>query len=347
MYVKEIGSEFAAEKPEEIYTDLSWLPTGRDTAMCFSGRTAIETALRNIPCKRKALLPAWCCQSMVQPFLDQGVAVSFYCVEAAADGVQLGLQIPEDCDVLLLCSYFGFSTEYPQEQLAAFQDRGGIVIEDITHSLLSQQNDWEQRDYLVASLRKWGALSNGGFCASAKGLAVKPSKQPLQLFLTEKQEAMTRKAAYLQGVDPDKAAYLALYAQSNALLAEQYTDTRMSEPAVEMLKTWDISQMRNTRRKNAQVLYAGLKNISGLKPLFPEEKMDCPLFVPILVDGCRDALRQHLIDRQIYCPVHWPAPQGAKSGIYERELSLVCDQRYSTGDMERMIAAIGDFMKRS
>ena len=248
---------------------------------------------------------------------------------------------------MLLCSYFGFRTEYPREQLAAFQDRGGVVIEDITHSLLSREQHRAESDFLVASLRKWGSLTDGGFCAGARELAVKPGREPSQLFLAEKQEAMTRKAAYLQGADPDKAAYLALFSQSNALLAEQYTDTRMSEPAVEMLKTWDVSQMRNIRRRNAQVLYAGLKNISGLKPLFPQEKMDCPLFVPVLVEGCRDALRRHLIDRQVYCPVHWPAPQGASSGIYERELSLVCDQRYSAEDMERMIAAIGDFMKRS
>lgn len=348
MIVLEIGSEFAAETSVQFHTDLSWLPCQRDWVLTFSGRTAIETALRNIPNKKKALLPAWCCQSMADPFLEQGAEVAFYPVEAGENGLRISLQIPEDCDVVLLCNYFGFTTEYPEEELIRFRQRGGVVIEDITHSLLSRQQHREESDFLVASLRKWGALLDGGFCGSKEKMPVKPAQTPEEAFLSLKQQAMTQKAAYLRGEKAAKEEYLSLFAESNNMLALQSADRLMSNQSQQILCEWDAERMRMIRRENAGVLYRELKDICGVHPLFPEEKMDCPLFVPVLVENnMRDALRRHLIENEIYCPVHWPAPEGAYSGVPEQELSLICDQRYTDSDMQCIAKCIRDFMKRS
>ena len=76
-----------------------------------------------------------------------------------------------------------------------------------------------------------------------------------------------------------------------------------------------------------------------------------PLFVPVLVpEGRRDALRKHLIQNEIYCPVHWPLTEHHKidqrsAAIYENELSLVCDQRYGAADMERIVKTVKNFWK--
>ena len=88
---------------------------------------------------------------------------------------------------------------------------------------------------------------------------------------------------------------------------------------------------------------------------------DCPMFVPVLVpDGKRNELRRHLINNEIYCPVHWPVSEYHKSAdymdvnhklsdktetIYANELSLVCDQRYTEDDMNRMVDVIQEFWK--
>lgn len=56
--------------------------------------------------------------------------------------------------------------------------------------------------------------------------------------------------------------------------------------------------------------------------------------------GDRDALRKYLIDNGIYCPIHWPEVMGATIGVRENELSLICDQRYSEGDMQAIVDAI-------
>ena len=54
----------------------------------------------------------------------------------------------------------------------------------------------------------------------------------------------------------------------------------------------------------------------------------------------RDNLRKYLIDRGIYCPIHWPEVMGTSAGIRENELSLICDQRYSEDDMRAIIETI-------
>ena len=77
------------------------------------------------------------------------------------------------------------------------------------------------------------------------------------------------------------------------------------------------------------------------------------MFVPVLVpDGKRDALRQYLMQNEIYCPIHWPISDlhrlDKRTGqIYENELSLVCDQRYSQEDMYHMVTLINRFWKEA
>ena len=80
------------------------------------------------------------------------------------------------------------------------------------------------------------------------------------------------------------------------------------------------------------------------------------MFVPVLVpDGKRNELRRHLINNEIYCPIHWPVSEYHMGGshklddktenIYANELSLVCDQRYIEEDMNRMVDVIREFWK--
>ena len=80
---------------------------------------------------------------------------------------------------------------------------------------------------------------------------------------------------------------------------------------------------------------------------------DVPLFVPIFIKkDYRDRLRDYLIAHQIYCPVHWPISEyhrkvtNYEKTIYDEELSLICDQRYSREDMEREAKTIRNFFEK-
>lgn len=100
--------------------------------------------------------------------------------------------------------------------------------------------------------------------------------------------------------------------------------------------------MRARRVENARVLHAGLLEL-GVQTLFAERDMLCPCYVPILADGAdtRNALRARLTENGIYCPIHWPRPSAdCASALHDRELSLICDQRYTKEDMHRILSVL-------
>ena len=88
---------------------------------------------------------------------------------------------------------------------------------------------------------------------------------------------------------------------------------------------FDVKTVKRIRRENAKVL---LKAFHGIFELGED---DCPLFVPILTEK-RDDIRHYLMEKDIYCPVHW-----SKFDWNGQELSMVCDQRYDGADMLRIV----------
>ena len=69
-----------------------------------------------------------------------------------------------------------------------------------------------------------------------------------------------------------------------------------------------------------------------------------PLFIPVFLEN-RSEVRKKMFSNNIFTPVHWPYESDKLNGevknlIYDKELSLICDQRYSLEDMERQIKVI-------
>lgn len=341
--MKEIGSEFcdcSIDKGKKT-TALEWLMHGQDWAYTFSGRTAIEVVLADIKHIKKILFPSYCCQSMMEPFCKKGIEIQFYDVYASS-GINIEISIPDDCEAVLWCNYFGFNVEFPEEKFKEFKSRGGIIIEDITHSLFSEEKYHYVSDYTIASLRKWGALLSGGFCSKKTGeFTTKPYIQPSTEFTLIKKQAMRKKVEYLYGLTEDKNSFLDLYKKANDWVTRHYSFLQIDDISKENITCWDIAKIQNQRKQNAVVLYEKLKNAKKVTPLFNEDQMGCPLFFPIIVKENREVLRNELIKNQIYCPVHWPKPKAeCDSNLYNLELSLICDQRYSEKDMGRMVDVI-------
>lgn len=327
--IREIGSEFHRVLPDNGH-GFSYPMPG---SLVFSGRTAIETVLKEIIGARKAILPSYCCYSMIQPFKDAGIEVEFYPVHFE-NGLKIEIDIPENADIILWCNYFGFKV--PMPDLSEFH---GVIIEDITHSLFSESPYHSQSHYLIASLRKWEPINCGGYCSNVNGkIHNEPTKSPPLEYVRLKMAAMELKKEYLLDLDKEKKLrFLSMFGESNYWIAENYSGLSIDPWSKEYLSTVNIEKQRRTRKRNAKVLYEGLKKKAQF--LFPIEDMDCPLFVPILLHN-REEARKVLSSEQIYCPVHWPRPDGCDSNLYEQELSLICDQRYKEEDMERIVSVL-------
>ena len=309
-------------------------------SLVFSGRAAIETVLKEIPNAKKACFPSYCCDSIIEPFRNAGIETEYYPV-FYQDGLKIETEIPEDVDIFLWCNYFGFRTEFPD--MTDFINRGGVIIEDITHSFLSDHAYHTQSRYLIASLRKWEPVNCAGYCASTAGaLSYEPTESPPEAFLEQKAAAMQLKTEYLNDLDEaKKPIYLQMFGESNHWLRTNYSGLTIDQWSRNYLAHVNVEEEKKIRIRNAKILYEGLKE--KVTFLFPEEEMDCPLFVPILLEN-RDKIRSYLIENSIYCPVHWEKPAGSDSNIYRHELSLICDQRYGIADMERIVSALSDIL---
>lgn len=322
----EIGSEF-------------WeVPTGKenglfplDTGWFQSGRSALHAIISPSGIHSVAL-PSWCCDSMIKPFLDAGVKVGFYPVYMDGGLVQDISGVV--ADGILVMDYFGYTE---QIDVAGFP---GVVIRDVTHSLFSKT--YQDADYSFGSLRKWAGFWTGGF-----GWGLADSNLPEdEVYAALRKTAMEKKQQYIAGPS-DRKDYLEIFSEAEEHL-EQCAPARAAERDIQLASKLDVDIIRSRRRANAAVLLDAFSDIA-IFPVMGEQ--DCPMFVPILVpEGKRDTLRQYLITNEIYCPVHWPISQyhqlDEKTGrLYENELSLVCDQRYTEADMKRLVETLKKFWK--
>lgn len=331
---QEIGSEFWCVPTVPGHNGL--FPG--NTRWFQSGRAALRCILRDVKRTHQAqtaAIPAWCCDSMITPFLEEGYHITFYPVYWEKGQLHV-----ESCacesDVTLVMDYFGYTRE------ETLQPRpSGMVIRDVTHSLLSKE--YTDADYYFGSLRKWAGFYTGGFALSDKEWTTLDTCGADRCYIDLRRRAMREKAAYINKEASDKS-YLSLFTE-----AEEYIDSDTSVRAgypgdVYAAAHLDVATIKRRRRENARILLDKLREYAIYKEIREDE---CPLFVPVLVEN-RDALRRFLIEREIYCPVHWPVSQyhrltQKEQYIYDHELSLVCDQRYGQRDMDRMLQEIHKF----
>ena len=376
MDFKEIGSEFWLDSggsiedmaPIDMGSLLGGaLNIGADQRLLLSGRTAIDYVLWDIqaPIKR-VYMPSYCCQSMLQPFIHRGISMDFYDVILDARGLSYTIDLNRETDIFFASSYFGYDCTNMDEAIGEFKDRNIIVIEDTTHRLLGEPSHCKRADYLIASLRKWFALPTGGIAIKMGGEFKEMDISPPPADLVNKKvQAMIKKGKYIKGnyIQEDyiqeeniKDEFLRLFSEFNLALGQNYKNMGMDHISKKLLSKINIEEIREKRRQNADYLHSNLhsrlRGSDYIKPLFKDIniKSDCPLFVPIIIDeGIRDPLRTYLIKNDIFCPVHWPIPQGHKldfhtEEIYKRELSLICDQRYGIKEMQSMMDSLEGFI---
>ncbi|WP_026691508.1 hypothetical protein [Alteribacter aurantiacus] len=362
--MREIGSEFWSEDNLNDKSNGSFhnlINFGDDKKLLFSGRTAIDYVLEDIskPIK-KVYMPSYCCASMIQPFNDRDIDVEYYDVISDREGLKYKINYDTDIDVFFANSYFGYEVTAMDFIIEEFKGRNIIVIEDITHRLLSEKNFCEKADYIVASLRKWFPIPSGGLAVKLKGYfkeirLLSPSTE----IVDKKIEAMSKKAAFMSGLESnntysehEKSNFLKLFAEFNKSLHLEYKNIKIDDTSADILSRINIFNIQKRRRENSKYIHDALNHSKNIGFLITEPNFsrDCPLFVPIMVRAeKRDEVRKHLIKNDIFCPVHWPIPNDDSLGdstvqIYNEELSLICDQRYGHDDVKRIITALGEYI---
>lgn len=332
--MKEIGSEF-------WISDEKLVPVSeRDGLFVLSGRTAIDLILQDILKHRSVknvYMPAYCCDSMIAPFLRLNIRVDFY--DMFFDGrLKYEIDADKNTDILYVSNYFGYENTLSEDMIRHFKAKGSIILYDRTHSYLIE-DEYVTSDYAFVSLRKWMGVATG---AEVEGLdSVSLSVCP---FSEVKIQAMEAKCHYLQGdLSVEKTAFLEAFARFGKMLESDYRNYGMDNLSYALLKSQDMGQMRAQRRANATYLHENLQ----LDFLGELSDNSCPLFVPVIFGSHaeRENLRKALVGAQIYCPVHWPKNSLITSDmkvnqLFDCELSLICDQRYGQEEMAFIVKKI-------
>lgn len=345
----EIGSEYWTSNEELICNNKEFWNFGKDTKFTLSGRTSIYYVLKNIlksHIVRKAYLPSYSCESMSKPFLDLGIEVKYYDVYYN-EGLKYDINIDENTDIFLAMNYFGYSSTNMERYIKKFKEKGKIVIEDITHSILSSKKYSEYSDYLIGSLRKWFPIASGGIAVNMNSkFEEELSKKSNDKLITIKKTAMQNKKEYLENQDEDsKEIFLKQYQKSGKILDEDYQNYSIDEESLKIIMGINIEKIIKSRIENTKIIYETLKNTKNIKFLINNfNDKDALLFVPIILEK-RDFLRKFLIKNNVYLPVHWPQEEKINN-IFENELSLVCDQRYNTKQILWYLNLIKNYLNK-
>ena len=341
----EIGSEFWIDK-DYIVDPLE--------QFYMSGRSALNAIVLDVKKKyavEQVLMPSYCCDSMIVPFIKNQIRIRFYDVYLDNDH-KISVEIPkaEKNEVLFLMHYFGAKVRKFHIQ-GEFRD-WITVIEDKTHSFFSSFDSDIDSEYEFVSFRKWFAVSGIAMAKNTDRSLIVPDATNNK-FLALRNEAFFEKARYISGAQINKDLFLNKFRKAEEILdidSMCYLPDRKDYYRLTQ-RLHQKEALVQARRANAAVLIKELQKIPQLSVMVDfDMDMDCPLFVPVAeLTGQRDQLRRYLIDNKVYCPVHWPTSSYhgeilvRTQEIYDNELSLVCDQRYSPNEMMKIIETISNY----
>lgn len=347
--VREVGGEFWKADVMNVRRQLVASPH----ELLLSGRTALDFIIKDIKSAhrlQKVYMPSYCCSTMIQPFIDNSVKVDFYRVGFENGKYSYDIDFHTKCDAVLIMQYFGYCNRTVEEAIESFNKLEKVIIEDATHSWFSKFPYSFESDYVFASFRKWTGVACGAVAIKQKDrFNVSVQDETNYEFINMRQQAATLKKGFIEKNEDNKETFLSLFDQAENLLETDYHNYSIPKKHKDIITRIDEEKIKTARQINAVYLVEGLKGCCEVEVITIDSR-DTPLFVPIIVhNGMRDKLRQHLIDNHIYCPAHWPVTMYHNIScfdLYNNSLSLVCDQRYSILDMQRIISSIHDFYKK-
>ena len=337
--VTEFGSNF--EMVSSIGDGTS-LVDNSDTVYLRTAREAIFYICQNNKLKT-VLMPALCCASMVQPFIQSEIEVRYYKIKSdlTIDYLDLSQKIKDDSFIFVMHYYGIKSFDSARLQDIALSHNNIQIIQDCTQHVFTNDLYDNNADYWVGSIRKWVSIADGAFLASKKhklanGFRIDYDDDG---FVETTIQAMQLKQQYLSDGDENiKQLYREKFRNCMAHLKENIVVHPMSDVSRQLFyNTVDCIKVRDKRTDNYNVLYEQLK-CDVPEILKYSSKYVGPLCFNIVVSN-RNEAQQKLASKGVYCQVLWPLKKEAKdtcefSNWYtEHMLAVPCDQRYGIEDM--------------
>ena len=352
--LSEIGSSFWVDPKKEYTQKCNLSPEtfgmrGNDFAFLSTGRSSIGVALDYIKeqtTNKVALLPAYTCESVIEPFTKNGFSVEFFSVkkDLTPDYEEIKEKIQNlQPSVFLFHRYFGFDTTPKIDEIVALCRENKIfVIEDRTQCLYSDI-PFSDADFFVGSIRKWCEVPDGGFVVFRNGTIENKPQEADTNHEKIKLLASYEKYEYLYNGKGEKKAFLEKFNEAEELLEQQDKLYSISDVSKAIQSSLDTDEIKKARKENYTTLYDGLMCIDGVDMLMGALPQNVtPLYMPIIVED-RQSVQLHLRENFIYAPVIWPKAEAITSlneetqYLYDHMLCIPVDQRYTKEDMKKII----------
>ena len=342
--MKEIGSEFSLGASKEFYFNRI-NKFGKSHIFLRCGRDALGyIADLVIKRSRVILMPAYCCDSMVEPFVIRGWKIKYYPISK-----DLSVDIPYvinayenyQPDCLLLMNFFGICNSQKTVGSIKIKCPSLQIIEDITHTLFDIEALYtEQVDYYIGSIRKWMGIIDGALIISTK------TDMPGVLYVESEYVTLRRKGLNLKEeyhrskIPSQKLIFRDILSAAEKSLNQGKTPYSISPDSKYMLYNLNVEPLRIGRKNNTNILWKLLNRIAEIN--YPEniEKIltITPFSIPILIKN-RDYIQREMAKKGVYAAQLWPLSKDARNispfaAEMEREmLSIPIDQRYLPQDM--------------
>jgi len=198
---------------------------------------------------------------------------------------------------------------------------------------------------VIASLRKWAALPDGGMLWTRLGTGEAESDSR---YASLRLEAMNKKSRYLNNWDAElkKACYDELNAAAE-ILDESPVPVKMGAEEEKLLRSIDFEKLTARRVANTVLFRKLLRPLADAGKLrFVTDKPErSTLYFPVYLEDNRQ-VQAMLAKQGIYSAVLWPIPpqtQGlcpVTEYVVEHILGIPCDQRCDEEDIRFMAQAL-------
>lgn len=336
-----IGGVFAAAAPgagpesrrEPPGSDL-WAHWGAGAAAVLAfcnARSALAHLLRSLAPPR-VWLPAYCCADLAQAARATGTPMRFYpgSETLAPDTHALDAALRPG-DLVLALHAFGRPAAALVTLAAARSDV--TWVEDCAQAADIATPHWAP--FRLYSPRKLLGVADGGLLVDRDGALPAPRLAPAASARLHHAGLLRRRH------EADNAGWYAAFRRAEAAMG--VSDRAMSARSLAQLAATPLAPMATARRRNYARLHAGLSDLA----LWPEAAPAwAPLGFPVRVAEAA-TLGAALARQRIFAPRHWAllatdTPPPIEAALSRQLLTLPCDQRYGTADMERVIAAVRD-----
>ena len=270
----------------------------------------------------KVYLPAYCCDSLIEPLIAEQVKYEFYTINRQLEIVNIPELLANE--KIIYINYFALKSDYVSELVKKL---GSNLILDNTQAFYEQPITGVDTFY---SPRKFFGVADGGYLYTS-------SSEQLDI---EKDDSSHRVSQLIGRLEKSANAFYSEYKKSEfSLMNEEIRG--MSNFTSQILSSVDYEKVALIRQRNFWALHAMLLGNNEFKELSLGAAV--PMVYPFLTEKS-GKVKEKLRQASIYTATYWNDALNRTSDIEKNFIkNMVClpiDQRMTISDLQRMTAVI-------